>query len=114
MPHFIIECSANVIWQTDVDAMLREIHDTAEATGLFKPGDIKVRLTPFEYYSAGNRRTDFIHVFAHILEGRTTEQKADLSQRIVTKLKVLFPNVQVIAMNIYEFERASYNNLDSI
>jgi 5-carboxymethyl-2-hydroxymuconate isomerase len=48
------------------------------------------------------------------MEGRTTEQKADLSHRIVSKLKELFPSVPVISMNVEEFERATYNNLNSI
>ncbi len=110
MPHFTIDCSPNVIVGKRVDEILSEIHDTADATGLFKPSDIKVRLRPFEYYNVGNQRTDFIHIFAHIMEGRTTEQKADLSHRIVTKLKELFPNVPVISMNVYEFEKATYCN----
>lgn len=112
MPHFVIDCSPNVIAWKRVESIMKEIHDTAESTGLFKPGDIKVRVRPFEYFNVGNTKTDFIHVFASIMEGRTTEQKADLSRRIVAKLKELFPNVPVIAMNVDEFEKSTYCNLN--
>jgi 5-carboxymethyl-2-hydroxymuconate isomerase len=58
----------------------------------------------------GNKREDFIHVFAHIMQGRTTEQKANLSRAIVSKLVTLFPEISNIAMNISDFEKATYCN----
>ena len=114
MPHFVVDCSSNVTASVPVEIILKEIYYTAAATKLFKPGDIKVRVQPFEHFDVGNRRQDFIHVFAHIMEGRTIEQKANLSKRVVEKLKGIFPNVPVISMNVSEFERATYNNIDSI
>lgn len=110
MPHFVIDCSPNVLALRSVDETLKEVHDTAESTGLFKPGDIKVRLRPFEYFNVANKQSDFIHVFGNIMEGRTSGQKADLSRRIVVKLKEMFPDVPVISMNISEFERETYCN----
>ena len=114
MPHFILDCSSNVTTQVPIEIILKEVYYTAAGTKLFKLDDIKVRIRPFDYYDVGNECKDFIHVFAHIMEGRTTEQKADLSHRIVSKLKELFPSVPVISMNVEEFERATYNNLNSI
>ena len=114
MPHFVIDCSANVVASTPVEIILKEVYYTAAATGLFELRDIKVRLRPFEYFDVGNERKDFIHVFAHIMEGRTPELKADLSQRVVAKLKGVCPNVSVIAMNVYEFEKATYCNLQKL
>ena len=110
MPHFVIDCSESVLRLQPPAEILREIHDTAESTGLFKKGDIKVRLRPFEHYTVGGAQTDFIHVFGNIMEGRTTAQKADLSRRIVTKLKSLFAEVPVISINIRDFERETYCN----
>lgn len=111
MPHFVIDCSPDVIASIPVEIFIKEIFYSAAQTGLFDLDDIKVRLRPFEHYDVGNMRKDFIHVFAYIMEGRTTEQKADLSRRVVTKLKGIFPNVPVISMNISEFEKATYCNL---
>ena len=110
MPHFVIDCSENVLRLRAPSEILREVHDTAEATGLFKEGDIKVRIRAFEHYTVGGAETDFIHVFGNIMEGRTVEQKADLARKITGNLKELFPEVPVISINIREFERATYCN----
>ena len=71
--------------------------------------DIKVRIRPFKdaHYTVGNTKSDFIHIFGNIMEGRNTEQKADLSRRIITRLKAMFPEVPIISINIREFERAA-------
>jgi 5-carboxymethyl-2-hydroxymuconate isomerase len=114
MPHFILHCSSDVITQVHIEVILKEVYYTAARTKLFELNDIKVRIQPFDHYDVGNERKNFIHVFAHIMEGRTTEQKADLSHRVVSKLKELFPSVPVISMNVAEFEKATYNNLNSI
>ena len=44
------------------------------------------------------------------MQGRTQEQRASLSKAIVSKLVELFPQIQNIAMNINEFEKATYCN----
>ena len=110
MPHFIIDCSENILKVQPPATILRAVHDTAEATGLFRKNDIKVRIRPFEYFYNGENNPAFLHVFANILEGRTVEQKADLSKRIVTELKAMFAEVPIISMNVREFERATYTN----
>ncbi len=114
MPHFVIDCSPRVLGLWPVEMILKEVHYTAAATNLFDIDDIKVRIRQFEHYDVGNERKDFIHVFAHIMEGRTAEQKADLSRRVVTKLNELFPAVPVISMNVSDFEKATYCNLDKL
>ncbi|MGC4103565.1 5-carboxymethyl-2-hydroxymuconate Delta-isomerase [Ferruginibacter sp.] len=110
MPHFVIHCSPNVIQLQTPEDIMRTVHDTANATGLFKQGDIKVRIDPYQYYNVGNTKNDFIHVFAYIMEGRNTEQKSDLSRRITTVLTAMFPAVPVISINVSDFEKATYCN----
>lgn len=114
MPHFIIDCSANVLSQTSQEQVILEIHEVAVASGLFTETDIKVRMRPFETYLVGGQTTDFIHVFGSIMQGRTEAQKAALSKAMVTKLKGLFPDVPFIAMNVDEFEKSTYCNLNSL
>ncbi len=110
MPHFVIDCSPNIVKIHSPADILRSVHDTAETTGLFAKGDIKARLNVFEYYTVANTDNDFIHVFGNIMQGRNTEQKADLSRKIITRLKEMFPNVPVISMNVVDFEKATYCN----
>ena len=110
MPHFVIDCSENIIAMKTPEAIMQAVYDTAEATGLFAPGDIKVRINPFKYYKLGEGKNDFIHVFANIMQGRNTEQKSNLSKKIVTALNTIFPSVPIISVNITDFEKATYCN----
>ena len=110
MPHFIMDCSESVLKSHDEAFIIEQVHLVAKATGLFHEHEIKVRLNPFQTYLVGNKREDFIHVFAHIMQGRTAEQKAYLSQQVVAKLATLFPHIANIAMNISDFEKATYCN----
>ncbi|WP_264563447.1 5-carboxymethyl-2-hydroxymuconate Delta-isomerase [Flavobacterium sp. N3904] len=110
MPHFVIDCSESILNLKSPQEIMQAVYDTAESTGLFSPGDIKVRINPFQYYNIGNTTDDFIHIFANIMEGRTTVQKSNLSNKIVGKLKVLFPEVPILSINIRDFEKATYCN----
>ena len=114
MPHFILDCSETVLAEHSEEQILEQVHFVAHSTGLFDEDDIKVRVNPFKTYAVGNKKQDFIHVFAYIMEGRSTEQKADLSKRVVQKLSSLFPRVSKIAMNVYDFERATYCNREML
>lgn len=96
MPHFIIDCSKDILSTTTEKEVNTKVHQTAAASGLFDKADIKVRMRPFENYTVGGSdQTPFIHVFAYIMEGRTTKQKANLSKSIVKELKSLFPNMSL-------------------
>lgn len=110
MPHFVLDCSANIIKMKSPKEIIQKVYDTAESTDLFDKGDIKVRINPFEYYNIGNTENDFIHIFANIMEGRTIAQKKNLSERIVSELKLMFPSVPIISINIRDFEKATYCN----
>ncbi|ABQ06405.1 5-carboxymethyl-2-hydroxymuconate Delta-isomerase [Flavobacterium johnsoniae] len=110
MPHFIIDCSENVIRLKSADDIMQEVFDAALSTGLFTASEIKVRINPFSYYNNGNTLDDFIHVFSYIMEGRNDDQKGNLSKVIVTKLNSLLPQVPVISINIQDFEKLNYFN----
>lgn len=111
MPHFVAHCSEAILSKKNTLEILTLIHETALSTGLFAEADIKVRLQSFETYLVGGKpAADFIHVFANIMQGRTTEQKANLSKKIVAELKKMFPEVEVISINVRDFEKATYYN----
>ena len=110
MPHFVIDCSENVIRLKSADDIMQVVFDAAMSSELFIASEVKVRINPFTYYNNGNSLDDFIHVFGYIMEGRNTDQKAKLSKAIVTKLNEILPEVPVISINIKDFEKASYFN----
>ncbi|MET3028036.1 5-carboxymethyl-2-hydroxymuconate Delta-isomerase [Flavobacterium sp. UW10123] len=110
MPHFIIDCSENVLRRLAADEIMQEVFNAAFSTNLFAASEIKVRINPFTYYNNGNTLDDFIHVFSYIMEGRNDEQKGNLSKVIVSKLNTLLPEVPVISINVMEFEKSNYFN----
>lgn len=111
MPHFIIDCSDNILKEHSETEINQQVHQVANQTELFEEADIKVRVNPYQtYLVGGNSSGSFIHVFAHIMQGRTTEQKAALSKAVVGKLAEMFPTLSNIAMNVSDFEKATYCN----
>lgn len=110
MPHFIIDCAENVLNLTTEKELLNNVYEAAVSSNLFEPGDIKVKITPFKNFVVGGKKQDYIHVFSHIMQGRTEEQRANLSRIVVEKLTLMFPEIDFIATNVYEFERATYCN----
>ena len=110
MPHFVIDCSENILKLKSPEEIMQNVYNSAESTELFDLGDIKVRINPFQYYNVGNSKDDFIHIFGNILEGRTTIQKSMLSKEIIKNLKVLLPEVPTLSINIIDFEKATYSN----
>lgn len=110
MPHFILDCSENIIEIKDPKEIMETVFETAFSTGLFERKNIKVRLNPYKFSLAKGSDQDFIHVFANIMEGRTDQQKANLSKQIVSQLIQMFPSIELISINVRDFEKASYIN----
>lgn len=114
MPHFIIDCSEKIVQLKSPQQIMQVVYNAANFTNLFEPEDIKVRINSFNKYLLAEGKNDFIHVFGNIMGGRSTNQKADLSRRIVTVLTEMFPDVPIISMNIRDFEKATYCNRNLI
>ncbi|WP_261512481.1 5-carboxymethyl-2-hydroxymuconate Delta-isomerase [Chryseobacterium paludis] len=110
MPHFIIDCSEEVLNIKSPHEIMDAIYEVAEASGLFAKNDIKVRITPFKYYKLGDEKNNFIHIFGNIMAGRSIEQKANLSKQIIKRFNQMFPEIPILSMNITEFEAATYCN----
>ena len=113
MPHFVVDCSENVLSLRTPEELIQAVYETAESTDLFARsgvGGIKVRVNPYKHYTTVGANDDFIHVFANIMEGRTQEQKCTLSKAVVTKLAEMFPSVEVISLNVVDFEKSTYCN----
>lgn len=114
MPHFVIDCSKNVIKKHDVNEINKRIYRVALSTGLFEANDIKVRVNAYDQCLVGNNSEDFIHIFAHIMEGRTDAQKAELSESLVMQLARLFPSIKNLAMSVSEFEKSTYRHINEL
>lgn len=72
---------------------MQAVYTADEKTGLFAAGDIKVRPRSFRHFKSGAVRTAVRHVFGNVMEGRSAEQRANLSRKIIERLRKMFPDV---------------------
>ncbi len=115
MPHCILEYSANVVEQPDMTRLLMDIHGALMATGLFTLADIKSRAIRHEQYliGDGDPARAFVTLNVQILEGRSDEVKAQISEAALEVLKRAFPeSLQQrkcsLTVQVSEIHRPSY------
>jgi 5-carboxymethyl-2-hydroxymuconate isomerase len=71
VPHLIVEYSANLEPELDVGALVRAIHETALATGVFPVGGVRTRA----HYRIADGHPDnrFVHLDIKIAAGRSLD-----------------------------------------
>jgi len=108
MPHCIIDYSADVADQVDIDRLIEAVHQGALASALFPEYDIKTRAIAFDRHRTGQTRDSFVHVAIHLLDGRSDEQKSALSEGVLARIEPLLPGVVSVGVEICDMHRASY------
>ena len=106
MPHCIIEYNADMELQPE--DLVGRTYQGALQSGLFSPEDIKVRAISYAHYSVGGLQAPFIHVTTRLLPGRTSEQKAALSNSILTQLLALELKNTTISVESIDIDAACY------
>ena len=110
MPHFIIECSENILKEKSPEDLINIVYAAAVSSNLFHYNDIKVRLRSYRYFRLAEGKSSFVHVFGYIMEGRSQDQKALLSRNVTAELTHSLNDVSFLSVNISEFEMATYCN----
>ena len=110
MPHFIIECSENILKEKSPEDLINIVYAAAVSSNLFHYNDIKVRLRSYRYFRLAEGKSSFVHVFGYIMEGRSQDQKALLSRNVTAELTHSLTDVSFLSVNISEFEMATYCN----
>ena len=108
MPHVIIEYSAEIAGQVDLDALIDAAHAGALASGLFPEYDIKTRAVGYARHRTGQTRDSFVHLTLRLLSGRDDAQKAALSETVLATIEPLLPEVVSVGVEIVDMHRASY------
>lgn len=88
MPHVITEFSANLETVVDIPALVKELHETALASGLFEIGGIRSRAKRRDIYRVADGDPDngFVFVMARIAPGRTAEKRKALGEALLATL----------------------------
>ena len=108
MPHVIIEHGSEVAEQIEIGELVAAVHEATFSSGLFPEYDIKTRAISYQYHQTGQTRDSFVHVAVHLLDGRSDEQKSDLSERILARIEPMLPGVASVGVEILDMHRASY------
>jgi 5-carboxymethyl-2-hydroxymuconate isomerase len=84
MAHIIIEYSANLRGQFDLDGFLSAVHSAALATGVFPIGGIRTRAYAAENYVIADAHPDnaFVHISLRVGHGRTVETRKKACEAI--------------------------------
>ena len=108
MPNFVIEHSGSLTQQIDADVLMDKVFEGAQASGHFPPEAIKIRVEPRIHFRLHDKQQDFLHVTAHILSGRTDEQKSDISNAVMDQLKGLKLTSVFVSVEVVDIHRASF------
>ncbi|MBD1580798.1 5-carboxymethyl-2-hydroxymuconate Delta-isomerase [Pseudoalteromonas sp. S16_S37] len=100
MPHIIIEHACNLpVSSTD---LVECVHQAVEQTNLFDNSTIKTRSQSFEHFKVQTGKIGFVHVQAHLIAGRSDEQKQLLSDTILSALKTLLDSNWLLSVHPYD------------
>jgi 5-carboxymethyl-2-hydroxymuconate isomerase len=85
MPHVITEYSANLDGVVDIPRLVKELHETAIASGLFQVGGIRSRAKKRDVYvvADGDPLNAFVFVVARIAPGRPIEKRKALGEALL-------------------------------
>lgn len=84
MPHFIVEHSANLNGQSDVQALCDCLREEALQTGYFELGAVRVRAISCEKYSIADQheKNAFVHITIRMGAGRSGDDKKKIGEAI--------------------------------
>lgn len=109
MPHIVIEYSAPLAADHDMQALCRHLFDCARATGTFAdPAAIRVRALPFQDFALVPGHDSSAHVTLRILAGRDTATKASLTAAILAALIEKLPGVDSLTVDIKDIDPDTY------
>jgi len=88
MPHVIVEYSANLENELEVQGLLDALHDTALRTGVFPIGGLRTRAARRESYriADGHVQNAFVHVVLRIGHGRDLDTRKQAAQAVFDAL----------------------------
>ena len=109
MPHCTIEYSTPLETQIPPLKLVRELHTSINASGLFKEASIKVRSVGCDQYLVGGTLTNFAAILIRIFEGRTDEQKKALADGVLKHMKEFISSEAVISVEIKDITLAHYS-----
>ncbi|EGA69861.1 5-carboxymethyl-2-hydroxymuconate isomerase [Vibrio sinaloensis DSM 21326] len=113
MPNLVMEYSNSVDERVNVQGLLEDLHKVALQSGLFDVGSVKSRALRCHHWLVGDEgdSVDFIHISFELLDGRTAEQKCELSRQLMTVLQEQASHVRSLTVNMRDMDKESFQKV---
>jgi 5-carboxymethyl-2-hydroxymuconate isomerase len=96
MPHLVLEYSANVPDEPDLDLVLRRLHEAMTQSGPFDLSNVKSRAVRHSRFRVADGAPDraFVHLTAAVLAGRDAEVLRATATALLAVLRDAFPRAR--------------------
>lgn len=113
MPNLVLEYSNSVDERVNVQGLLEDLHQVVMTCGLFDIPSIKSRALRCHHWLVGDEgdSVDFIHISFEMMDGRTAEQKRELSRQLMDVLVAQSSHVRSLTVNIRDMDRAWFQKV---
>ncbi len=113
MPNLVMEYSNSVDERVNIQGLLEDLHNVTLRCGLFDVGSVKSRSIRYHNWLVGEEgdSVDFIHISFELLDGRTEEQKRDLSRQLMEVLTQQASHVRSLTVNIRDMDKACFQKV---
>ncbi|MBW3697316.1 5-carboxymethyl-2-hydroxymuconate isomerase [Vibrio sp. T187] len=113
MPNLVLEYSNSVDERVNLQGLLEDLHDVTMNCGLFDASSVKSRALRCHNWLVGEEgdNVDFIHISFELLEGRTEEQKRELSRQLMEVLQQQASHVRSLTVNMRDMDKSCFQKV---
>ncbi|MCW8333907.1 5-carboxymethyl-2-hydroxymuconate Delta-isomerase [Vibrio sp. SCSIO 43135] len=113
MPNLVMEYSNSVDERVNVQGLLEDLHEVVLNCGLFDVISVKSRSLRCHNWLVGDEgdSVDFIHISFEMLDGRTPEQKRELSRQLMDVLQQQAGHVRSLTVNIRDMDKECFQKV---
>ncbi|HDS4419769.1 TPA: 5-carboxymethyl-2-hydroxymuconate Delta-isomerase [Enterobacter cloacae] len=106
MPHFIAECTDNILEQADLPGLFAKVNEALAATGIFPIGGIRSRAHWLDTWQMADGKQDyaFVHMTLKIGAGRSLESREAVGEMLFALIKAHFANLMAARYLALSFE----------
>ena len=108
MPHCIVEYSRSIEPRVSASELMTAVYNSTLQSGLFEESHIRVRAMAYDYFQLGGQSAAFIHITVRLHQGRSSEQKKQLSDMVLAGLLALELTAVSLTVETVEMHTESY------
>lgn len=102
MPHCIIDYTAPLAEQLDIQALVDAVYDATKTSGLFAEKDIKCRAVAHTHFKIGEGQSAFVCTTIKLISGRSFEQQEALAQAVLKAKRPLLGDLKAVTVEVIE------------